>query len=225
MSMCQMIICLVSRDAKVYAKDGVHSHSTLADLFEVDQDQCLSYEFHLDKRKLWQDFKMENASFKAKQSHNQAALSFFNHCAGNPEKLIAFVRRGNWREDELLPLLTPPAQAVYFQDYARSAAVRDKADAVAWAAYNKACAKSQAVCDKADAKAWAVWFQDYARSAAVRDHACAVAWIANNKARTKTLWAVYEKARAKSQAVCDKAHAVAWAKLFQHPENRIAIWK
>ena len=113
--MCKMISCLISRDCKVFAVDGVHSHTGIAKHFSLDEDKYLKYEFHLDKRELFQDFAMDQVPFSAKASHDRAAQAFFDDCAGTAEKLIAFVRRGNWDQDVLLPLLTPEARAEHYK--------------------------------------------------------------------------------------------------------------
>jgi hypothetical protein len=102
--MSEMISCLVNRKCKVYTQDGVHSHSGLAKIFGIKQDKCLAYEFDLVERQLVQDFDMDGVPFKPKASHDLAAQEFFNRCAGTPERLIAYVRRGNW-DDALLSLL------------------------------------------------------------------------------------------------------------------------
>ncbi len=94
--MCQLISCLVSRRGKVFAVDGVHSHSEIAKILKIDEDKHLKYEFHLKERKLFQDFNSDSAPFEAKASHDKAAMDFFEDCAGTPEKLIEFVKRGNW---------------------------------------------------------------------------------------------------------------------------------
>ena len=111
--MCQMISCLVSKTGKVYAVDGVHSHSKIARICRVNEDKCLRYEFDLTTRTLKQDFRMDAAPFEAKQSHDAAAQAFFDAAAGSATTLIAFVRRGNWDEQWLRPLLSAAARTAY----------------------------------------------------------------------------------------------------------------
>ena len=100
-----MISCLVPKTGAVYAVDGVVSHSEIARICKVDEDRCLKYEFDLTTRTLEQDFAMDAAPFEAKQSHDAAAQAFFDASAGSATKLIAFVKRGNWNEQYLRPLL------------------------------------------------------------------------------------------------------------------------
>jgi hypothetical protein len=127
--MCRMISCLVSVTGKVYAADGIHSHSEIATHFGIPEDKHLRYEFDLPKRTLVQDFNMDFAPFAAKASHDAAAQRFFDKCAGTPVLLMAFVKRGNWSEEYLRPLLSAPAQKAY-----------DEALAPAWKAYDEAVA-------------------------------------------------------------------------------------
>ena len=138
--MCQMISCLVSKAGKVYAVDGVHSHSEIATRCNVDEDKCLKYEFNLQTQTLKQDFNMDCAPFAAKQSHDEAARRFFDACAGTPRKLRAYVKRGNWLPDDLLPLLTAPAQKAYCEACATAGKAYNEARATAGKAHNEACA-------------------------------------------------------------------------------------
>lgn len=103
--MCNLISCLVTRAGKVLFVNGLLSHAEMATRLKVDEDKCLKYEYSIEEKKLIQDFG-GSPPFEAKQSHDQAALAFFEECAGTPEKLVAFVRKGNWQQDQLTPLLS-----------------------------------------------------------------------------------------------------------------------
>ena len=156
--MCQMISCLVSKAGKVYAKNGVHSHSAIAEAFKIDEDRHLKYEFVLTTRTLKQDFEMDAAPFAAKQSHDEAAQRFFDQCAGTPMKLIAYVKRGNWLPDYLLPLLTATARKAYGEAWATAGKAFDEAIAPAGKAYDEAIATAQKAFDEAVATAWLALF-------------------------------------------------------------------
>ncbi len=170
--MCQMISCLVTRNGRVLAQDGVHSHTQLAKNFKVNEDKVLKYEFRLKDRQLFQDFDMDTAPFEAKSSHDQAAQNFFNQCAGTPEKLIAYVQKGNFNENVLLGLLTPAAMKAYNKAKAAArkaynkaiiAAARktyNKVTAAAEKAYNKALAAAEKAYNKAMAPVWINLFKD-----------------------------------------------------------------
>jgi hypothetical protein len=133
-----MISCLVSKTGKVYAKDGVHSHSAIATACKVDEDRCLKYEFDLVTRTLKQDFDMDAVPFAAKQSHDAAAQGFFDACAGSATKLMAYVRRGNWDSKHLRPLLSAPALKAYDEACASAEKAYDEARAPRWKAYDEA---------------------------------------------------------------------------------------
>ena len=150
-----MISILVGRDGHVYQADGIHSHSALAEHFNLDQDKFLAYEFHLAERELFQDFQMDKVPFKAKASHDQAAQAFFDEAAGTPEKLLAFVRRGNWQARKLTPLLSLEAWKAY-----------DKAYQETWEAYYKACQEAREI-----------YYKAYQKAREVYDKACQEAWI------------------------------------------------
>ena len=174
--MCRMISCLVDRGGKVYARDGVHSHSAIAELCGINEDKCLKYEFDLVRRELVQDFTSDSAPFGAKQSHDQAAQRFFNACAGDADKLIAFVRRGNWDRDLLPQLLVPSALKLYNETYAparklyeetRASALKlyDETYASAWKLYDETCATALKLYDETCAPAWKLY-----------NETCASAW-------------------------------------------------
>jgi hypothetical protein len=152
--MCQMISCLVSKAGKVYAKDGVHSHSDIAGAFKIDEDRHLKYEFVLTTRLLKQDFEMDAAPFAAQQSHDEAAQRFFDQCAGTPRKLRVYVKRGNWLPDYLLPLLNAPARKAYAEACATARKAHAEAIAQAWKAHAEAIAPAWKVYDEAIATAW-----------------------------------------------------------------------
>jgi hypothetical protein len=152
--MCQMISCLVSKAGKVYAKDGVHSHSKIAEAFGIDEDKHLKYEFVLTTRTLKQDFEMDAVPFAAKQSHDEAARGFFDLCAGTPRKLRVYVKRGNFLPDYLLPLLTSPARKAYDEVIATARKAYDEAIAPAQRAYDAASATDHKAYAEAIATAW-----------------------------------------------------------------------
>jgi len=157
--MCQMISCLVDVTGKVYAVDGVHSHSAIAARCGVDEDKCLKYEFDLTTRKLKQDFNMDRAPFAAKQSHDEAAQRFVDDCAGTPTKLIAYVKRGNWLPYYLLPLLTAPARAEYERVTAPARAEYGRVAAPTWAEYGRVAAAAEAEYGRVTAAAWCKLFR------------------------------------------------------------------
>ena len=152
--MCQMISCLVSKAGKVYAKDGVHSHSAIAAAFGIDEDKHLKYEFVLATRTLKQYFEMDAAPFAAKQSHDEAARRFFDACAGTPRKLRVYVKRGNWLPDYLLPLLIAPAEKAYNEAIAPAEKACNEAIAPAGKAHNEAIATAEKAYNEATAPAW-----------------------------------------------------------------------
>ena len=141
--MCKMISCLVDRSARVFAFDGVHSHAKIAEMASISEDSCLKYEYRIKEKKLVQDFDSDSAPFVARQSHDNAALNFFEAASGTPEKLIAFVQRGNWDEAELVPLLNKESRKTY--DAARDAA---------WKTYYAAYDAAGKTCCVAYIKVW-----------------------------------------------------------------------
>ena len=152
--MCQMISCLVSKTGKVYAVDGIHSHSKIAEKCGIDEDRHLKYEFDLKTRKLKQDFDMDAAPFAAKQSHDEAAQGFFDLCAGTPARLRAYVKRGSFLSDYLVPLLTAAARKTYNEATAAAGKAYDEATAAARKAYDEAIAAPRKAYDEATAAAW-----------------------------------------------------------------------
>ena len=152
--MCIMISCKVGVDGTVYATDGVHSHSAIAEACGIKDDSALNYEFDLVTRTLRQDFTMDAAPFTAKQSHDEAAQRFFDQCAGTPTKLMAYVRRGNFDEQYLLPLLTATAQTAYTAAVAPAQTVHEAAMAPARTAYAAATAPARTAYDAATKAAW-----------------------------------------------------------------------
>lgn len=152
--MCQMISILVGHDGTVYAVDGVHSHSEIATRCGVNEDKCLRYEFDLKKRQLKQDFNMDMAPFEAKQSHDAAAQRFFDQCAGDADTLIAFVKRGNWRDVDLRPLLLAQAREAFNEARAPAWNAFEEAVAAARKAYDEAVAAACNAYDEAVAPAW-----------------------------------------------------------------------
>jgi hypothetical protein len=172
--MSEMISCLVNRKCKVYTQDGVHSHSGLAKIFGIKQDKCLAYEFDLVERQLVQDFDMDGVPFKPKASHDLAAQEFFNRCAGTPERLIAYVRRGNW-DDALLSLL------LTFVAWKKLDGVLDAADK----RYNKTIDVADKKCSKAlvvsTVQEYTLAYKKYKKVVAAAekryDKACMQAWV------------------------------------------------
>ncbi|TSC82952.1 MAG: hypothetical protein G01um101419_404 [Parcubacteria group bacterium Gr01-1014_19] len=110
-----MISCLVTKDARALGKDGVHSHTKIAAIHGISQDRCLAYEFPLDQRRLHQDFSSTSAPFEAKQSHDQAARSYFKSKVGTPGKLMEYVAKNieNNAWEMLESLLTSKAREIY----------------------------------------------------------------------------------------------------------------
>ncbi len=188
--MCNVISCLVNRSAKVYAKDGEHSHSKIALIFKVNEDRCLRYEFRLVTRTLFQDFTMDGAPFEAKQSHDQAAQSFFDECAGTPEKLMAYVQRGNWYRNILSDLLTGSARVEYDKADASALAEYNKASIAAWVKYYKVRDAAEAKYDKASAVARAKYDKAIAGVWAKYDKACMETWLRlfKNPANRIKIW-------------------------------------
>ena len=209
--MGRMISCLVDRPGRVYAKDGVNSHTMIAEACGVEQDKCLAYEFRLDKRTLFQDFNMDKVPFAARASHDQAAQDFFDQCASTPDKLIAFVLRGNYDYKELTKLLTHEACLAYDKTYDETL--------VAW---KKTCAKALAGYEKTCAKAWAAYTKTCDEAA--YDKTCAKARAVYNKTCDEAL-AAHDKTRVKAWAARAKTCAKAWIKLFQDNKNRIPVWQ
>ena len=166
--MCNMISCLVGKDVRVYAKDGLHSHSEISRAFGISEDQCLKYEFILRVRELFQDFNMDHAPFDAKASHDRAAQRFFDECASTPEKFIAFVERGNFNKNVLIELLTEPARGAYY-----------RAEESASEAYNRATTFALKVYDKVMSSVAADEAYNEARASALEalNRAMVSAWI------------------------------------------------
>ena len=200
--MCRMISILVGRDGHVYQADRIHSHSALAEHFNLNQDKFLAYEFHLDERKLFQDFQMDKVPFEAKASHDQAAQAFFDEAAGTPKKLIAFVKKGNWQRGELIVLLSQEAWETLSKTCQEAWKAYDKACQEAGETYNKACQEVQEAHTKA-----------YQEALKAHDKTCQEAWE------------IYYKAYQKAREVYDKACQEAWISLFEKAENRVETWK
>jgi hypothetical protein len=228
-----MISCLVDRRGRVHAKDGVHSHAAIAVACGVDEDGCLKYEYDLVKRRLVQDW--EEAPFEAKQSHDAAAQTFFDECAGDAQRLLAYVKRGNWDGAMLPKLLTNAARAKYdkvcdlaWAEYYKvcdaARAECDKVRDAAWAKRDKYCAAAEAECDEVCDAAWAEYYK--VRDAAWEEYhkVCNVAWAECNKACAAAL-AKYCKVRDAALAECNKACAKGWARLFSNKANRIEGWR
>ena len=190
--MCYMISCLVGRSGKVYAFDGVHSHSEIAERAKINEDKYLKYEYRIASKELIQDFNMDSTPFKPKQSHDQAAMAFFEECCGTPKKLIAFVKRGNWDENELLPLLNKDSQKKL--NSACDAAWKEyySIRAVALKKYESEKEYS-AACTAAEKKYYTVCIDAAREYESIRD----------------VSWKEFE-------SVC----AVIWVKLYSKPENR-----
>jgi hypothetical protein len=166
-----MISCLVSVTGKVYAADGIHSHSKIAAHFKINEDKHLKYEFDLTTRTLKQDFQMDAAPFAAKASHDAAAQRFFDTSAGNAKQLIAFVKRGNRSEEYLRSLLSAPAQKAY-----------DEAVAQAWKAYYAAVAQAQKAYYAAVAQAGKAYYAAVAPAQKAYDEVVAQAGKAYDEA-------------------------------------------
>ena len=174
--MCRMISILVSRSGAVFARDGVHSHSDLAKLHDIDEDQHLKYEFHLDKRELFQDFEMDKVPFKAKASHDQAAQSFFDSCAGTPELLVKYVQRGNWDESVLSSLLSAFAETEYEKVRNSALTKYEKVRDSAWTEYDKVRDSAWTEYDKVRDSAWAEYDKVRRPAGAKYDKVCASTW-------------------------------------------------
>ncbi len=157
--MCEMISCLVDREGRVYAKDGVHSHTAIAKALDVDEDRCLKYEFRLVTKRLVQDFFMDCAPFEAKKSHDDAAQAFFDKCASTPERLIAFVKRGNFEEDILFGLLTINARDAYGRAVEILKKKSDRAERLAEKAHSKLYESADREFDKVERIADRIYFK------------------------------------------------------------------
>lgn len=225
--MCRMISCLVDRRGKVYAADGVHSHSAIAEAHGISQDDCLAYEYHLDKpvsQRLYQDFTIDGAHFKAMASHDQAALNFFHDCASTPERLIAFVLRGNW-SDELPGLLTPEALVLYRKTIAEAVARYDKTYAEVRAIYSRTYDKALALYNKTCIDAWTLYSKKTCTKAEVlRDKTCDEAFALYEKTRDEA-GALHVKTCDEASALYGKIRDEAWGKFFKDPKNRIPAWR
>ena len=211
--MCRMISILVGRNGHVYQADGIHSHSELAEHFKINQDKFLAYEFHLDKRELFQDWKMDKVPFEAKASHDQAAQAFFDEAAGTPEKLIAFVHRGNWQVTELLPLLSLKARKTY-----------DKASQEAWKAYDKTCQEAWEAHDKTCQEAEKTYYKACQKAEKTYNKAYQEAEETYDKVNQEAE-ETYNKAYQEALKAHDKACQEAWIPLFEKAKNRVEAWK
>ena len=80
--MYKVLPCLVDKLAKVYFKDGIHSHSAIAHEFKINEDKVLKYGYDLEARALVSNFNLETVPFVPKQSHNQIAMEHFNKIVG-----------------------------------------------------------------------------------------------------------------------------------------------
>lgn len=237
--MCHMISCLVGSDARVYAKDGVHSHTEIAQALGLREDRCLKYEFRLKTKTLFQDFSMDSAPFEAKKSHDDAAQAFFDKCASTPEKLVAFVRRGNFGQNTLGSLLTESAHGAYCRAKKFHDDAYDKTMASANKAYDKAEASAYRVCDKARASAerrygrvyrgvWPSTEKVHDRAITSAEKVCRKALASANKVCYKAVESagkVCDKAETSADKAYEKAMISTWLKLFSNPDNRIDIWK
>ena len=206
--MCNMISCLVGKDARVYAEDGLHSHSEIARAFGISEDKCLKYEFTLRVRELFQDFNMDHAPFDAKASHDRAAQRFFDECASTPERLIAFVERGNFDENVLSSLLTRSAHIKYSDAKTSARKALNETLAPTFEEYRKTRTSSDEAFNKIKAEA-----QEENK-----------AYNEAKESERKAYEAYVEVMKPADKAYM-KTMVSAWIELFKNPKNRIEIWK
>ena len=222
--MCHMPSCLVDVRARVYAVNGVHSHSEIATNFRLDEDRCLRYEFDLRTRTLVQDFATDRAPFEAKQSHDQAAQAWFNTIVGTPELLMDYVMKGNWIERDLKPLLTVEAEKICTATLAESRKIYDTTLAEsrkicaatlaeARKIYDAARAEARKTCGAARAEAEKIYVATCTEAEKIYDAAFVEAW----KICAATL--------AESRKIYGAAFVEAWLQLFANSTNRIEIWQ
>ncbi|TSC81406.1 MAG: hypothetical protein G01um101419_820 [Parcubacteria group bacterium Gr01-1014_19] len=210
--MCQMISCLVTKDARALGKDGVHSHTQIAAIHKVDQDRCLAYEFPLDQRRLYQDFNMDRAPFEAKQSHDRAAMSFFNDKVGTPRKLMAYVAKNSKSNDDvmLFLLLINEAQESFDASRRDSARKRDASIERAVKIFNKSPVVVKAMAD------YKRFIDNGLHGAALRDKYERAVIGAK-----KTLNECRDQAEREYEVQCTHA----WLDLFKKCSNRIEVWR
>lgn len=206
--------CLVTKDGQVLAADGVHSHAKLAELHEVNEDNCLRYDFGLNRREILPLFDrgLVNVNLRC----DVAARRFFDDCVGTPERLIAYVKRGNFHKH--LGLLLKGfacGECLKIEDVFRAGYEH-------WRAVIQADRNAQFAMADAD------YYQAVGRFgynirfashiAAVYDEAIVDAW---NKYDALSA----EFSPAQCLADCNQAIAPVWLDLFADPKNRIKIWR
>lgn len=277
--MCRMISALVDRDGGVYSSI-LHDHFAIVNLNFLlkylrkdprlldDPRLLFVYEFHLDTRTLYKgcggrfvrdpisrilrreegDYWMNQS--EAKELHDQAAMAFFNDCAGTPEKLIAFVLHNNWDKEELLKLLTPEAMVLYNNICEEASALYRKNEAAIEDRRQNALAKIEDLCKKNLAKAWAL-YEETCRKAKPPWYKRIFNW-ASYRRKCREAYALYLKTKISQESqACDEITRIkkiakkdfdgkdfderyflylhspvnAWVKLFQDPKNRIPIWR
>ena len=218
--MCKMISCLVSRDYKVFAANGLHSHSEIAEKLCLDEDKYLKYEYPLSEHKfpineenLKQDWEMDKAPFEAKAGHDNAALYFIRQCAETPEKLIAFVRKDNWDEGQLVSLLTDPARAEYNKVRSSALAEYKKVESPAIAEYKKVQDPAFTEYKKVQGPAWTEY--DKVRGLALAEY---------NKA-CSSAFTEYKKVQGLAFTEYEKVHSSAWTEYNKVRSLALAEYK
>jgi hypothetical protein len=112
-----MLSCLVSKDGSVYVRDGFDSHSELADIFGVNENDCLRYGFSLVHRKmlLIKDLDNSETLVWANKLHDEEAQDLFDKIVGTPEKLMSLVEGWRLSKFELVLLLNFENRQLYLR--------------------------------------------------------------------------------------------------------------
>lgn len=95
---------LMNKVKKIFHKDGIQSHSTLAKHFGVDEDKLLKVDYDWTTKTIdvYGDNEEQNetCAFTPKVSHYNAIESFINEKVGTKEKLKRWLKL-NWNDKEI----------------------------------------------------------------------------------------------------------------------------
>lgn len=228
MSKAWTIPCLVDQDGKVFGTDGARQHAEIARSHNVCEDQCLRYGFDLKRREpiALFDRRLVNVGLWK----DDIAEWFFEDLVGTPDRLIAYVKRGNFHED-LVSLLSafPRGECLKIKNEIETKyenilifnkEVRDVMFATANRDYDRALTHIQSVIPFDNGvNVWGEWIDYHASDeAARRDEIIAKAW------------SIYEMLTSQcNPADClveyERVVAPVWLEFFANPKNRIEIWR
>jgi len=226
---CAKVICLVSRDGRVYPYYDLNKIRGWEDL-EIDISGCLRYIFNLRSRK----FHLFMRVFRPKSLHREAARKFFDERINTPQKLMKYVDSGQWDEDVLESLLAAPALERY----------RKVQPAVETAYSHRRCEqlkRFKVALKRADKARDKFLRQNKARLVEVievedadyfgkeevittRDLTAIKAGNLRNNMVNAAYRELDKSGENASEAAEEKLKSV-WLKLFSDPRNRIPIWR